>query len=246
MDTIAGVNQPESPQELASRLSLPFGGDLSLLIRALTHRSYVNEHPETVEDNERLEFLGDAVLDFIVGAYLYNHFPEMKEGDLTKMRSSLVHTEQLARFARSIKLGGAMRLGHGETQAGGRDKNPILCDAFEALVGGIYLAGGLESVKQFIYPLIESKANLLQDRMSIQDPKSNLQEWSQARGLSTPVYETKRVSGPDHDREFQVDVIINGVVYGTGIGRSKQMAEKNAARLALENIDKHHYPDQGK
>ncbi len=111
------------------------------LQRALTHRSYVNEHPESIEDNERLEFLGDAVLDFTVGAYLYNHYPEMAEGDLTSMRSALVHTEQLARFARKIDLGPAMRLGHGELQAGGRDKSPLLCDTFEALIGAIYLSG---------------------------------------------------------------------------------------------------------
>ena len=125
MDRIISGIEEETPQDLAKRLDLPFT-DVMLLSRALTHRSYVNEHPDAIEDNERLEFLGDAVLDFVVGAWLYNHFPEMAEGDLTRMRSALVHTEQLAEFARDINLGNAMRLGHGEIQAGGRERPALL------------------------------------------------------------------------------------------------------------------------
>ncbi len=130
----------ESPQELRDRLNLPVE-DMLLLSRALTHRSYVNEHPEALEDNERLEFLGDAVLDFVVGAWLYQHFPEMAEGDLTRMRSALVHTERLADFARQIDLGRAIHLGRGEIQAGGQDKDALLCDTFEAIIGALYLLG---------------------------------------------------------------------------------------------------------
>ncbi|NTW44050.1 MAG: ribonuclease III, partial [Anaerolineaceae bacterium] len=130
----------ESPQELAERLSLQIG-DWLLLSRALTHRSYLNEHPEALEDNERLEFLGDAVLDFVVGAWLYHRYPEMPEGDLTRMRSALVHTEQLAEFAVKIDLGRSMRLGRGEAQAGGRTRPALLCDTFEALIGALYLDG---------------------------------------------------------------------------------------------------------
>ncbi len=128
----------ESPQDLAQRLGLKFK-DLLLLSRALTHRSYLNEHPEALEDNERLEFLGDAVLDFVVGAWLYNQFPEMPEGDLTRLRSALVYTDQLAIFARDIQLGKAMRLGRGEVQAGGKERTPLLCDTFEAVIGAIFL-----------------------------------------------------------------------------------------------------------
>src|SRR5450759_2157263 len=150
----------ETPQQLAERLHLPFK-DSMLLSRALTHRSYLNEHPEAIEDNERLEFLGDAVLDFVVGAWLYNHFPEMAEGDLTRMRSALVHTEQLAEFARAINLGPAMRLGHGEIQAGGRNRPALLCDTFEALIGAIYLQGDIQAVLKFTDPLWETAAEYI-------------------------------------------------------------------------------------
>jgi ribonuclease-3 len=230
--------QQETPQEFARRLGLSFGKDISLLQRALTHRSYVNEHTDAVEDNERLEFLGDAVLDFIVGAYLYNHFPEMAEGDLTRMRSALVHTEQLAEFAQEIQLGEVLRLGHGEAQAGGRQKPPILCDAFEAVVGALYLAAGLKAVATFMQPFITAQTEYLQGPAKLQDPKSQLQEWSQARGLSTPIYHTSSISGPDHARIFEVIVSVSGEQIGTGSGKSKQLAEKEAARKALDIIGK--------
>lgn len=226
----------ENPLDFARRLNLAVQYDYLLLARALTHRSYINEHPEALEDNERLEFLGDAVLDFLVGAYLYNHFPEMPEGDLTRMRSALVYTEQLANFARQINLGNAIRLGHGEEQAGGRERSPILCDAFEALVGAIYLSNGLEGVQNFMYPLIEPAAKDIISNHKIEDPKSRLQEWSQGRGFSTPSYITRAVTGPDHDKSFEVDVLIDGELFGSGKGRSKQQAAKIAAKMALQKI----------
>lgn len=237
MSLSSGIKEQESPANLAKRLNLPFKEDLSLLQRAITHRSFVNEHPESVEDNERLEFLGDAVLDFVVGAYLYHHYPEMAEGDLTRMRSALVHTEQLAKFAKKIELGKALRLGHGELQAGGKEKPPLLCDAFEALIGAIYLHGGISAVTTFISPMIAEKCLELTQSHKIQDPKSQLQEWSQSRGLLTPSYITKSVSGPDHAKVFEVEVIIDGKMLGTGTGRSKQIAAKNAARYALDTIE---------
>src|SRR5512140_1606819 len=133
MHTTPNGDKNESPAGLAKRLGLPFK-NLLLLTRSLTHRSYINEHPEALEDNERLESLGDAVLDFVAGAWLYNHFPEMAEGELTRMRSALVCTPQLAEFARALNLGPAMRLGHGEAQAGGRERDVLLCATFEALI----------------------------------------------------------------------------------------------------------------
>ena len=133
-----------TPSELAKRLDLVFTNQ-ALLTRALTHRSYLNEHPETLEDNERLEFLGDAVLDFLSGAWLYNHYPEMSEGELTRMRSALVRTEQLAEFARSLSLGDALRLGRGEIVGKGRERDLLLCATFEALVGALYLDQGIEA-----------------------------------------------------------------------------------------------------
>lgn len=225
----------ESPEHLAARLGLEFNDPL-LLHRSLTHRSYLNEHPEALEDNERLEFLGDAVLDFVVGAWLYHHYPEMPEGDLTRMRSALVHTEQLADFARQINLGNAMRLGRGESQAGGRERSALLCDTFEAFIGAIYLDGGIEKVEKFLFPFLETAAEDILINRKNEDPKSLLQEWAQSQGFYAPQYVTRSEQGPDHSKQFEVAVIIGGEVYAEGVGPSKQAAAKNAARKALEKL----------
>lgn len=225
----------ESPQELAERLNLQIG-DWLLLSRALTHRSYLNEHPEALEDNERLEFLGDAVLDFVVGAWLYHRYPEMPEGDLTRMRSALVHTEQLAEFAVKIDLGRSMRLGRGEAQAGGRTRPALLCDTFEALIGALYLDGGIPAVNQLIEQLLIDAAEDILENNKNEDPKSLFQEWAQSQGYPAPQYQTKNSFGPDHSKIFEVEVIIEGKPYGSGSGQSKQAAAKAAAHLALVNL----------
>ncbi len=225
----------ELPVSLAKRLGLPFK-NLLLLSRALTHRSYVNEHPEALEDNERLEFLGDAVLDFVVGAWLYNHYPEMAEGELTRMRSALVRTEQLAAFAQDLNVGAAMRLGRGEIQAGARKRPLLLCSAFEALVGALYLQSDIDVVRHFIHPFLEKASAELLVQMDRYDPKSRLQEWSQAQKLGIPRYMTIQTSGPDHARLFEVEVQIGGKVYGHGSGNSKQVAAHTAAQAALDSI----------
>lgn len=225
----------EIPAGLAQRLGLPFK-DISVLTRALTHRSYINEHPEVLEDNERLEFLGDAVLDFVVGAWLYQHYPEMAEGLLTRMRSAMVRTEQLAAFARQLQLGKAMRLGNGEDQAGGRERDVLLCATFEALVGAIYLQAGITCTQDFIHPLLEQTACDIELQPDFHDPKSRLQEWSQAQGLGIPYYETTRAVGPDHNRLFDVQVSIDGKVMGCGSGTSKQSAARAAAQNALDAV----------
>lgn len=230
------VPDHETPEELKQRLGLPFHKDILLLSRALTHRSYINEHPEAIEDNERLEFLGDAVLDFLVGEYLYKHYPEMPEGDLTRLRAALVQAEKLADFARQINLGQAVRLGHGEDQAGGRDRTPILCDTFEAVIGAIYLSAGMEGVNKFFRPMLEAEVESALANHQTDDTKSKLQEWSQSHGLSVPCYNTARVTGPDHNKEFEVEVVLDGKVYGRGSGHSKQTAAKEAARQALIQI----------
>jgi ribonuclease III len=226
----------ETPAGLATRLNLPFK-NLLLLTRALTHRSYINEHPEALEDNERLEFLGDAVLDFITGAWLYNHFPEKAEGDLTRLRSALVCTEQLAEFARALDLGPAMRLGHGEDQAGGRQRDVLLCATFEALIGALYIQNDISEVQRFIHPMLEAVSEQFLFQVDLQDPKSRLQEWSQSQKIGIPRYVTLQASGPDHERLFEVEVHINGKTYGCGSGRSKQTAARNAAQATLEMIE---------
>lgn len=225
----------ESPQEFADRMKLKFK-DWLLVSRALTHRSFLNEHNEALEDNERLEFLGDAILDFVVGAWLYNRYPEMPEGDLTRMRSALVHTERLADFARKISLGNAMRLGRGEAQGGGRDRDGLLCDTFEALIGAIYLDQDLKGVNDFLFPMLLAAEEDVFINHRTEDPKSVLQEWAQGQGLPAPQYITRNTSGPDHSKMFDVDVLIDGVVYGTGSGSSKQAGTKAAAADALKKL----------
>ncbi len=222
--------------DLEQTLGIAFA-DKSLLQRALTHRSYLNEHPDfPFEDNERLEFLGDAVLDFVTGEYLYHRFPELREGSLTSLRSVLVRRETLARFARHLDLGSCLLMGHGEAESGGAQRPAILCAAFEALVGALYLDQGLDAVRSFVEPLIEPVvARTLREELD-KDAKSRLQELAQGRLRRTPRYATVAESGPDHAKEFTVQVTIGGVVYGRGRGRSKQQAAQVAAQDALERF----------
>jgi len=223
----------ETASELSRRLGLTFS-NLSLLTRALTHRSYVNENPNVMEDNERLEFLGDAVLDFIVGAWVYHRFPEMPEGELTKIRSAIVRNDQLAEFARELDLGKALRLGRGEASSGGSDRDGLLGSAFEALIGALYLDSGLGAVEAFVHPMLDQAQEYILEE--IQDPKSRLQEWAQSEKLGTPQYVTVSSKGPDHAKEFEVEVRIQGVMYGRGHGSSKQVAARIAAQTALEAL----------
>jgi ribonuclease III len=223
----------ETASELSRRLNLPFQNP-SLLTRALTHRSYVNENSAATEDNERLEFLGDAVLDFIVGAWVYHRFPEMPEGDLTKIRSALVRNDQLAEFARNLDLGKALRLGRGEFITGGGQRDALLGSAFEAVLGALYLDSGLGAVEAFVKPLLEeARPSVL---TKIHDPKSQLQEWAQARKLGAPRYHTVATTGPDHARFFIVEVSIGERVEGRGSGSSKHAAQAAAAADALKTL----------
>jgi len=237
MNDALNGDREETPASLAQRLELPFK-NLRLLTRALTHRSYINEHPAALEDNERLEFLGDAVLDFIAGAWLYNHFPEMAEGELTRMRSLLVCTEQLAEFARALNLGPAMRLGRGEDQAGGRKKDILLCATFEALIGALYLQNDIAVVQRYVHSMLEEVSEQFLLQPDTHDPKSRLQEWSQGRKLGTPQYVVVQASGPDHQRMFEIEVQINGKEYGRAAGPSKQVATRLAAQSAMDAIQK--------
>ncbi len=223
------------PIEFANRVGLQFQ-NIGLLRRAFTHRSYLNEHKQVLEDNERLEFLGDAVLDFLVGAWLFNHFPEMAEGQLTRLRAALVGNQQLAEFARQLNLGNAMLLGKGEVESRGNEREGLLGASFEAVVGAIYLDSGMEAVRAFVEPLLDTAIiQVLALRRDL-DAKSTLQEWSQAEGLGTPYYRIVASSGPDHEKSFEIEVVINGKVYGSGYGSSKQAAAKLAAQATLEMI----------
>ena len=220
--------------------------DKSLLQRALTHRSYLNEHPEfPLEDNERLEFLGDAVLDFLTGEYLYHRFPEQREGLLTSLRSVLVRRNTLADFARQWDLGRHLMMGHGEVETGGRNRSATLCATFEAVVGALYLDQGIDSVQDLMEPLIVPQiTRTLRERLD-KDPKSSLQELAQGQLHQTPRYRTVSESGPDHAKEFTVEATIGGEVYGEGKGYSKQQAAQEAARAALSHFEEPGVPMEG-
>jgi len=212
-------------------------GDPDLLLRALTHSSYVNEHPEDrIGDNQRLEFLGDAVLDFVAGAWVYRQYPDFNEGRMTRLRAALVRTRTLARLAKQVGIGEALRLGHGEEEAGGRKRDANLCDAFEAIVGSLYLDGGLAAVEAFVEPLIEPVADATLASEADWDAKSRLQEWSQAELGLTPRYRIVDEKGPDHAKTFVAEVLLGKKLAGQGTGRSKQAAEQMAAEVAWESL----------
>ena len=230
-----GVPGVDIALEFTHRTGVVFR-DTLLLRRALTHSSYLNENPEALEDNERLEFLGDAVLDFLVGAWLYNQFPEMREGELTRLRSALVRTEQLAEFARQVELGSMMFLGKGEDENGGRLRDALLCATFEAVIGALYLDQGMQAVNNFIDPRLEEAVDQIMVLNKEKDPKSILQEWAQAQGYGPPVYRLLTTMGPEHAKTFEVEVIIDGKACGRGVGNSKQAATKAAARSKLVSL----------
>lgn len=209
----------------------------ALLQQALTHRSYVNEHDEDdLSDNERLEFLGDAVLDFVSGEMLFRRFPAMPEGDLTRLRAALVRTESLASLAVRCRLGEALRMGKGEEKGGGRDRPNNLCGGFEALIGALYLDQGLDAVREFVTPrLLERLEQVLAESLD-RDARSLLQEISQADYNQTPVYRLVEASGPEHEKAFIFEALIGDQVVGRGTGRSKQSASQAAARDALERL----------
>jgi ribonuclease-3 len=224
-------------RSIEAALGLEFN-DYSLLTRALTHRSYLNENPgEALEDNERLEYLGDAVLDFVVAAYLYHRFPEMREGELTMLRAALVRTRTLAAIASDLSLGESLRLGHGEAESGGRQRLANLCAGFEALVGALYLDQGLAAVEPWIHELITPHLKRIIAEAAHRDAKSEFQIWAQSRYNATPRYEVVEDEGPDHDKLFTVAVLVEDETWGVGQGGSKQKAAQAAAAAALAKAE---------
>jgi ribonuclease-3 len=224
----------------------PYGGleksvgycfrDHSLLKEALTHRSRANEVSGGLPDNQRLEFLGDSILGFLVGRELFLRHPDWKEGELSRLRSALVDEGNLARLARTLELGSFLDLGKGEEASGGREKKSLLADAYEALVAAIYLDGGMQSVQRVVKsqfgPLLEASAPAGLTR----DYKTELQEFTQSSLGTMPRYELLESVGPDHDRTYRVAVMVQDVVAGEGDGRSKKAAQQAAAREALTKL----------
>jgi ribonuclease-3 len=227
--------EPGNYQAIERTVGVEFK-DKQLLQQAFVHRSFLNElldQDEELVDNERLEFLGDAVLGYIVSEHLYLLFPYVDEGELTNLRSALVRRETLARLADELSLGDYLKLGHGEEESGGRTRRATLCATFEALVGAIYLDQGVEAVRRIVFDLLRVDIERLRAVDDTKDPKSRLQEWAQAAKGYTPRYKVAEAQGPDHAKHFVMLVQINGEPYGVGQGRSKQESAQRAAAMAL-------------
>ena len=218
---------------------LPFKfKDRELLRQALIHTSYLNENPGIgVGSNERLEFLGDAALGVVVADQLYREYPDVDEGTLTELRAHLVRRDTLARAASRLDLGDFIQLGRGEDAAGGRRRPTNLARAYEALVGAIFLDGGIVRVRSFVKRSLAPELEALRERGMPHDPKSQLQEIIQSKFQTTPSYKLLKTEGPDHARRFTVQVVVAGKPLGVGEGRSKQLAEKEAAQVTLQQLE---------
>jgi ribonuclease-3 len=231
------LKRKKMSEELAKKLGIRFD-DISLLTRALTHRSYLNENKRVENSNERLEFLGDAVLELIVSDYLYSRYPNREEGDLTSFRSAIVRTESLADASRKLNYGHYLRMAKGEEESGGRDKDYILANTFEAVLGAIYIDQGLNACKELVNRVLISKVdNIVKNRLDI-DNKTKIQELAQAKFKLTPTYEVVEEHGPDHEKIFVVAAKIGDKIIGKGRGSSKQRAEEAAAKKGIDYIEK--------
>ncbi|MEX2099774.1 MAG: ribonuclease III [Acidimicrobiia bacterium] len=223
--------------EVDARLQLALGwtfADHSLLHRALTHRSYCSEN-NIEESNERFEFLGDSVLGFVVTTFVFGEYPALPEGELAKLRATVVSAETLAEVANEIDLGAALRLGKGEDSSGGRAKSSILADAMEAVIAAVYLDGGLAAASQVVLSALESRIREQAIGPGGGDYKTRLQELAARRVDQLPRYQVRH-EGPDHSKHFFATVLIGGEFFGTGEGRSKKAAEQAAARVAWERL----------
>lgn len=218
-----------TPEELEEKLHYHFK-NRDLLITALTHSSYANEAKAPTKYNERLEFLGDSVLSLVVANYLFRHSTR-PEGELSRMRASLVSEEALFQFAKEIDLGAYLRLGRGEELGGGRERPSVVSDAFEAVIAALYLDGGMEAARSFILPFIT------EGKTAEEDYKTKLQEVVQQNPEDKLSYAVTGESGPAHDKRFEVTVLLNGSAMAAGTGRSKKAAEQQAAKAALRKLN---------
>ena len=210
---------------------------VSLLEQAFVHRSYLNENPDfDLSDNERLEFLGDAILNFIVAERLYKEFPKLPEGNLTEIRASLVCRDTLAEVASSLRLGDWLLLGQGEEASGGRMKQSNLANAMEALIGAIYLDRGLATARKFILRQLKPELKKIKAGKMTPNYKALVQELIQGQKKPAPVYNLVEAAGPDHNKEFTAEILVEGEVLGRGTGKSKKAAESQAARAAWEKL----------
>lgn len=223
-------------KELLANIEIKYKS-FDLYVEALTHRSYLNENrKEKRKNNERLEFLGDAVLELIISHYLYHKFRDRSEGDLTSFRAALVRTDSLAFEARKLNYGKYLMMSKGEEATGGREKDYLLANTFEAVLGAIFEDLGYEECKKFIFKHLIPKIDEIVKLRSDIDSKTRFQEIAQAKFKVTPIYEVISEEGPDHEKLFTVGVYIDGKLFGKGVGVSKQKAEEDAAKHALQKL----------
>jgi ribonuclease-3 len=232
-----GLARTRALREFARRIGLPRGADLQIVNTALTHESYAIERPGAPPSNQRLEFLGDAVLGAIVASRLYERYPDRREGQLSRMRAALVSRDALARSAELLGIGELLLLGRGEHRSGGAQRPSVLADAFEALVGACFLIGGMQAAVRFVQGqhLAHATSHASVDADGV-DAKTKLQELTQAKFKKAPHYAVTSVSGPPHARVFTVVVTVAGRAVGRGSGTSKKQAQANAAREALAHL----------
>jgi ribonuclease III len=210
--------------------------NINLLETAFTHRSFCNEKKQVTEHNERLEFLGDAVLEIITTEFLFNKFPDKPEGELTALRSALVCGERLAKVAFNLEIGELIKLSRGEHRSGGSKKPYLLANTFEAITGAIYLDVGLEKTREFIHEFLMPELPKILESNEHIDAKSHFQELAQEKLSITPVYELVSATGPDHQKIFEMAAKVGSQIFGTGKGPSKQLAEQDAANKALKKL----------
>lgn len=215
---------------------LPNFNNQNLKELAFIHRSYLNESKEIKESNERLEFLGDSILSFIVSSHLYKTYPDFDEGILTNLRSLVVNTKSLAKTAKRLNFGTYLKLSHGEEDSGGRENESILANTFEAVIGALFIDQGIEAVKTFLYEVLIPEIEDYVQKRVFKDPKSLLQEYVQARKQNSPVYKVTHEEGPAHAKHFTIGVFVEDKQIGEGHGKSKQEAEEAAAQQALDQL----------
>lgn len=217
-------------------MRIPTFKNKQLFEQVFIHRSYLNETTQKLESNERLEFLGDSILSFVVSSHIFSKYKTSKEGQLTSIRSVLTNTETLYEISRELGLGELLKLSRGEEASGGRKNKTILANTLEAVIGGIFIDQGLDPVKKFIEDNIISLAEKIIEAQGLKDPKSELQEKLQENLRESPAYKVIREEGPDHDKSYRIGVYIGEKLLSEGVGKSKQEAEKAAARNALDTL----------
>jgi ribonuclease-3 len=218
--------------------NLPKFKNEKLLQMAFIHRSYLNESKDASESNERLEFLGDSILSFVISEYLYNTYPDFDEGILTNLRSLVVNTKSLAKMAKKLDFGSHLKLSRGEEDSGGRENDSILANTFESVLGALFLDQGIEATRTFLHKVLVPEIESYVEKKVFKDPKSLLQEYVQARKQNSPMYKVLHEEGPAHAKQFTIGVFVGDILAGEGKGKSKQEAEEQAAEQALEKIAK--------